>query len=86
MAEFKTYQDMIEKTLDLVAITTQHLFLVKSCFNPELAELKSELDEIEKKIQKQLDKVNNDLGRPVKLDSNASNGYYFRISRKVAHT
>ena len=27
-------------------------------------------------------KVSKDIDRPVKLDSNAQNGYYFRISRK----
>ena len=57
MANFKTYTEMIEKTLDLQAITTQNLFIVKSTFKPELAELRNELDEVETKIKKVYDKV-----------------------------
>ena len=57
MAEFKTYQDMIEKTLDLESITTKNLFLVNSSFNPQLAELRIELTDIENKINKVFTKV-----------------------------
>ena len=57
MANFKTYTEMIEKTLDLQAITSQNLFIVKSSFKPELGEIRNELDDIESKITKVFDKV-----------------------------
>ena len=106
MENFKTYTEMIQKTLDLEAITTQNLFIVKSTFKPELEELRNELNDIESKIKKAFDKVriinevifiwdsflnNHSIlkvsdaldSKNIKLESNAQNGYYFRISRKV---
>ena len=56
MTEFKSYQKMVETTIDLDAIKN-HLYLIKSSFKPELTELREQLDEIEGKIQKLSDKV-----------------------------
>jgi DNA mismatch repair protein MSH2 len=83
MENLKAYKAMIEKTLDIDAITTQNLFLVKSSFEPELEEIRNEMNEIERKIVRLTEKVTLDLkNRTVKLESNAQYGYYFRLSRK----
>jgi DNA mismatch repair protein MSH2 len=75
---------MVESTIDLNQIKN-HLFLIKSTFDPDLKELKEKLDEIEEEIEDMADKVAADLDLPsktVKLESNAQSGYYLRVSRK----
>lgn len=51
-----------------------------------LLELKSIMDEMEKKLQAQLNKVADDLsieaGKTLKLESNQQLGYYFRVTLK----
>ena len=76
---------MIESTIDLSQIEN-HLFLIQSSFDPELGELKKKLDKIEKIIDDLAEKAAKKLGlasKSVKRESNAKDGCYFRISRKV---
>lgn len=80
--DFKNFQQMIESTLDMDEIKN-HLFLVKSTYKPELEELREKLNNVEEKIESLANKVSRDLGlSSLKLETNAQNGYYFRVSRK----
>lgn len=84
IADFSNFQDMIESTLDLKQVQN-HLYIVKSSYDPNLKELKDRLDDIEEKLERMCDKTAKELDLPpkgVKLESNPLNGYYFRISRK----
>jgi DNA mismatch repair protein MSH2 len=85
MLDFTKFQEMVESTIDLDQIKN-HLFLVKSSYQPELEDLRVKIDEVEDKLDKLADKAVKDLDLPsksVKLESNSQNGYYFRVSRKV---
>ncbi|XP_034173132.2 DNA mismatch repair protein spel1 [Osmia lignaria lignaria] len=79
------FQQMVEQTIDLEAAEKGD-FLVRSEFDDELKELKSIMDEMEKKLQAQLNKVADDLsieaGKTLKLESNQQFGYYFRVTLK----
>ena len=84
MSDFSNFQDMIETTLDLKQVQN-HLFIIKSSYDPNLHELRDRIDDIEEKLESLCDKTAKALGLPsktVKLESNPLNGYYFRISRK----
>lgn len=83
--DLQSYQDMIENTLDLEMVTKQNKFLIKGSYNPELQELRDNLDELEDRINRLAEKVAADLGlaeKSVKLESNAQSGYFFRVTRK----
>lgn len=82
MADLSKFQEMMESTLDFDQIKN-HLFLVKPSFAPELVDLKEKLDRFASKVDSLAEKVARDLElKSVKLESNAQNGYYFRIPRK----
>lgn len=84
MADFSNFQDMIEQTLDLKQVNN-HLYIIKSSYDPELKELKEQLDRNEEKLEKLGNETADDLdllSKSVKLESNPVNGYYFRIPRK----
>jgi DNA mismatch repair protein MSH2 len=82
MMDFRAYQDMVESTLDLEQIKN-HIFLIKSSHKPELEDLKIKLDEIKIRMEQLTQKAAKDLEvQSVKLESNAQNGFFFRVSRK----
>jgi len=84
ISDFANFQKMVEETIDLKQIQN-HLYLIKSSYDPNLKELRENLDDIEEKLEKLSDKVANDLDLPsksVKLENNPQSGNYFRISRK----
>lgn len=84
MSDFSNFQDLIETTIDLKQVQN-HLFIIKSSYDPDLQELKDRLDDIEDKLDRLCDKTAKELDlapKSVKLESNPLNGYYFRISRK----
>lgn len=75
---------MVEQTIDLKQISN-HLYLILPSYCPSLKELRDQLDAIEEKIENLAEKAARDLELPpksIKLESNAQNGYFFRISRK----
>lgn len=47
---------MIETTIDLKQVSN-HLYIIKSSYDPDLAELKDRLDDIEEKLERICDKV-----------------------------
>lgn len=79
------FQQMVEQTIDLDSAEKGD-FLVRPEFDDELKELKCTMDEIEIKLQAQLNKVADDLsieaGKILKLESNQQFGYYFRVTLK----
>ncbi|XP_011494385.1 PREDICTED: DNA mismatch repair protein Msh2 [Ceratosolen solmsi marchali] len=81
--EMDKFQQMVEQTIDLDSADRGD-FLVKAEFDDELKVLKSEMDDIENKIQKVLHKAANDLGmesgKSIKLELNPRLGYLFRIT------
>ncbi|XP_033210960.1 DNA mismatch repair protein Msh2 [Belonocnema kinseyi] len=79
------FQQMVEQTIDLEAAERGD-FMVRPDFDDELKEHKSDMEDIEKKLHRQLQKAADDLsmdaGKSIKLESNQLNGYYFRITLK----
>lgn len=79
------FQQMVEQTIDLEAADKGD-FMVKADFDDDLKEHKSNMEEVEEKLNRQLHKAADDLsmdaGKTIKLESNQQNGYYFRITLK----
>lgn len=55
--DLQSYQDMVENTLDLEMIAKHNKFLIKGSYNPELQELRDNLDELEERINNLAEKV-----------------------------
>lgn len=79
------FQQMVEQTIDLDSADKGD-FMVKADFDDDLKEHKSNMEEVEEKLNRQLHKAADDLsmdaGKTIKLESNQLNGYYFRITLK----
>lgn len=76
------YQAMIEETIDFNLVERGE-FLIKSGFDEELQKMRNEMDDYETKMKSNLTKTSGILGIPVKLDSNAQYGFFFKVSLKV---
>lgn len=73
---------MVEQIIDKDGLEKGEYF-VKPSFDDQLAEMKSSMDEIEEKINKQLTKAIKDLGfDSIKLEYVSHLGYHFRILLK----
>ncbi|XP_012937980.1 DNA mismatch repair protein Msh2 [Aplysia californica] len=85
LLDFAKYQEMVETTVDMEQIQ-QHEFVIRADFDDNLTELRNKMDELEKEIKGQLNKVARDLNlepnKTLKLESNNQLGYFFRVTRK----
>lgn len=80
LSELAKYKEMVVQILDMDSIEKGE-FLVKSSFDEQLGELKSDIDKLEAKMQKVHSKVIADLGQDsVKLDCVSHLGYHFRVT------
>lgn len=85
LGDLKLFKSMVEQILDLEAIGRGE-YLVKHTFDDQLKEYKEQMDNIESKMKRLLDKVADDLGldagSSIKLEFVGHHGYHFRISLK----
>ena len=86
MCEFANFVTLIESTIDLKQVQQNHLYLIKSSYEPDLQELRDTLDEVEAKVERLGEKIAKELdmsAKSIKIESNTQSGYYFRVPRKV---
>lgn len=85
IVDMEKFQEMIEQTIDLEASDSGE-FLVKPDFNEDLSDMKESMDNLKKKMDKELtkagDDLNMDVGKTIKLDSTIQQGYFFRVTLK----
>lgn len=80
LSELAKYKEMVVQILDMESIEKGE-FLVKSTFDEQLGELKSDIDKLEAKMHKVHSKAIADLGlESVKLDCVSHLGYHFRVT------
>lgn len=79
---------MIESTVDLKA-AENHEFVIKSDFDPQLKQLRREMENLQSKIQSEAKMVAHKLGlefeKKLKLENNPQYGYCLRLNRKVSY-
>nr|CAG4644625.1 EOG090X02H9 [Leptodora kindtii] len=77
---------MIETTVDIALASQKGEFVIKSDFDEDLKELRSQMDEYESEMDKLLNRAARDLNlepsKSVKLESNPQFGHYFRVTLK----
>ena len=78
---------MVEATIDLEAVE-RHEFMIKSDFDDSLNTLRAKLTDITNAIPDEYSRVGQELGleleKKLKLEKNAQNGYFFRVTRNVS--
>eukprot|EP00158_Paraphelidium_tribonemae_P007365 Partr_v1_DN28219_c0_g1_i2_m76157 putative DNA mismatch repair protein Msh2 len=82
--DLQKFRELVESTIDLDAVQ-HHEYRIKSEYNPELGELKVDLDTFLKQISAEAQTVADDLSlemdKKLKVDKNSQFGYFFRVSR-----
>jgi len=85
LMDFQKFQEMVETTVDMEQVA-QLEFVIRPDFDDNLMELRKKIDGLEGEIKSQLNKVARDLNldpnKTLKLESNNSLGYFFRVTRK----
>jgi DNA mismatch repair protein MSH2 len=80
-------QDLVETTVDLEALD-RHEFLIKPDFDPNLGDLREQIDSIRKQIVQEHVRVGKDLDmdteKKLKLEDHTVHGYCFRLTRTDA--
>lgn len=78
----ENYKDMVNQIIDIGSLEKGE-YLVRASFDPSLEEVKDQMDALEEKIEKQLDKVKEDLSLDsVKLEYVSHLRYHFRIPHR----
>ena len=81
--DFEKYLELVEATIDLDYFESHREFRVRPEFDDELAEKREQLDQLDDKANKLLNRCMSDLGTDtVKLDISSQNGYLFRLTLK----
>lgn len=82
--EFEKFQGLIESTINLEAVEN-HTFMVKDAYDPELGEIKAEMDEVEESFQPiakaAARTLGMELGKELKLEFEARHGRFLRVTR-----
>lgn len=85
LGDLKLFKSMVEQILDLEAVQRGE-YLVKHTFDEQLKDYKEQMDDIESKMKRLLNKAAEDLGleagSSIKLDFVGHHGFHFRISLK----
>ncbi|KAI8812287.1 muts domain V-domain-containing protein [Cladochytrium replicatum] len=80
-------KELVETTIDLEALNN-HEFLINPDFDPDLEQLKGEMNKTFKEIQKQAQKIADDLDyeldKKLKFEKSPQYGYHMRLSRNEA--
>lgn len=82
LKDLVNYKKMVEQVLDLDAVADRQ-FNVKAEFDKDLGEVKEQLDAVEEKMHRELNRVIDDLDQDekiVKLDYVSHIGYHFRMT------
>jgi DNA mismatch repair protein MSH2 len=81
--EFKTFEDLVEETVDLEMVEKGE-FMVNASFDEVLQELKSKITHVNKTIEQHEDDTRALLGNPasLKLESDKTHGHFFKLTKK----
>jgi len=81
--EFKTFEDLVEETVDLEMID-QGEFMVNASFDEVLQELRDKIKHVKKNIEQHEDDTRAFLGDPssLKLEQDKTHGFHFKITKK----
>lgn len=89
LIDLKNYETMVDDVLDMHLIEKGE-FMIRATFDEKLNEIKQDMDEIEKKMRKELKKsaaiLGLDEGTTLKLDYVTHIGHHFRTTRKEDQT
>ncbi|CAJ0955069.1 unnamed protein product, partial [Mesorhabditis belari] len=80
--QFEKFRELIRATVDVEYFERMGSFRVKPDIDPDLLKLSEEMDVLEKKCNRALNKVSERLGTDAKLDRNSTHGFFFRVTLK----